>query len=114
MSGTNSSGSVSDASYNTRMSNQAQIGTALVKAITALTAAINTVAIIPAPSAGAVGTYVMATCSAAVAFGAMVPATDLVPSNAAGTGTGGTLAGEWMCMGHITTAGNVSLFVRVS
>jgi hypothetical protein len=100
-------GSVSDTSYNTRMSAQAQIGTALIKAL-------NAVAIIPAPSAGAVGSYVLAKSTTTVAYGATLPGSDLTPSNAGGTSTSGTLTGTWICVGDVGAVGDVTLFVRTS
>lgn len=102
----------SDTSYNTQMTNQNRIQAQLLTTLQKLTTELATVAVIPAPTPGALGTYVLAKSTAVVAFGATVPATDLTPSNAAGTSTGGTLAGTWTCFGHIGTAGDVSLFVR--
>jgi hypothetical protein len=85
-----------------------------LKVLTALVSAIGNVSIIPAPTPGALGTYALARSSAAVAFGASVPGSDLTPSNAAGTSTGGALTGSWACVGTIGAAGDVSLFVRVA
>jgi len=102
----------SDTSFNTQMTNQNRIQGQILVALQTLGTELSSVSVIPAPTAGALGTYVMAKSTAVVAFGASVPATDLTPSNAAGTSTGGALSGTWTCMGHIGAAGDVSLFVR--
>jgi hypothetical protein len=105
-------GPTSDTSFRTYMASQNQILAQVLVALQKIDTELATVAIIPAPTAGALGTYVLAKSTAVVAFGGTVPATDLTPSNAAGTSTGGTLTGTWTCLGDIGTAGDVSLFVR--
>jgi hypothetical protein len=105
-------GPTSDTSFRTYMASQNQILAQILVALQKIDTDLTTVAIIPAPTAGALGTYILAKSTAVVAFGVSVPATDLTPSNAAGTSTGGTLSGTWTCMGHVGAAGDVSLFVR--
>lgn len=90
------------------------IGNQTNKLLVQIVSLLSGVAIIPAPTAGALGTYAMAKATAACAFGATLPAADLTPSNAAGTHTGGTLAGTWMCLGFINASGDVALFVRTA
>ena len=64
-------------------------------------------------AAGSVGSYAMAKCTTATAFGVNVAGSALTPSNAAGTITGSALTGTWQCMGD-SGGGDVTLFVRVS
>lgn len=104
----------SDTSFNTQMTAQNRIQAQLLVSLQKIATELATVAVIPAPTVGALGTYVLAKSTTVVAFGATLPATDLTPSNASGTSAVGTLSGTWTCMGHIGAAGDVSLFVRSS
>lgn len=66
-------------------------------------------------TAGAVGTYVTAVSSPAanINFGATAAGSTLFPSsNLAASAT--ALSGTWRCMGHLTTAGGITLFLRIS
>ena len=107
-------GPTSDTSFRTYMASQNQILAQVLVALQKIGTDLDTVAIIPAPTPGALGTYVLAKSTTAAAFGATLPAADLTPSNASGTSAVGTLSGTWTCMGHINAAGDVSLFVRSS
>jgi len=104
--------SIADTTFASKMQAISQIWAQILKAVDTISTAIQTVSIIPAPTAGALGTYVLAKSSIAVGYGATVPGSDLLPSNAAGTSTSGTLTGTWTCMGNIGAAGDVSLFAR--
>jgi hypothetical protein len=104
----------SDTSFNTQMTSQNRIQAQILVALQTLGTELAAVSVIPAPTPGALGTYVLAKSTTAVAFGATLSAADLTPSNASGTSAVGTLSGTWTCMGHIGAAGDVSLFVRSS
>jgi hypothetical protein len=105
---------VSDSSFNNQMNNANKLTAALINALNAITAALDTVAVIPAPTYGAVGSYVMAVCTTATAPGATVAGSALTPSNAAGTVTGSALTGTWRAFCDIGGSGQVGLFARVS
>jgi len=75
---------------------------------------LQSVAVVPASTAGAVGSYAMAKSTATVAFGSTVSGSSLTPSNAAGSSVGSALTGTWRCMGTIGSSGDVSLFVRTA
>ena len=84
------------------------------KILAQMLVALQSVAIIPAPTAGAIGSYVMAKSTATVAFGSTVSGSSLTPSNASGSSVGSALSGTWQCMGKIGSSGDVSLFVRTA
>lgn len=107
-------GYVTDTTFQTQMNNQNKILAQISTTMAAINTLLGTVAIIPAPTAGAVGSYAMAKASAVVGYGATVPGADLTPTNAAGGSAGAALTGTWQCMGEIGAAGDVALFVRAS
>ena len=107
-------GIVTDSSFNNQLNNSNKLTAAIVSAINALTTALNAVAVVPAPSYGAVGTYVFAKSSAAVSAGNTISGASLTPSDASGTASASSPAGTWRAMGAVSAAGQVSLFVRVS
>lgn len=106
--------SVGNETFNTQLNSTNQLLGRILGAISSITTALDTVAIIPAPTYGAVGTYLLAKCSAAVAAGATTAGSTLTPSDASGTATGASPAGVWMAMGATSAANQVSLFVRAS
>ncbi len=95
------------------------------QAITALTSTAAVLAATAGASAGGVGTYMYATCSASVGFGSTIAGSSLFPSgspNNNGSSTyavssGSAQSGTWMCMGNKSGTGgsNLStLWLRVS
>lgn len=88
------------------------IGNQTNKLLVQIVSLLSGVAIIPAPTYGAVGTYVMAKATAAVAPGATIAGSSLIPSNAAGSTSGTALTGTWTAFCDISASGQVGLFVR--